>query len=518
MIIYLVKSTLLLGLLLGVYKLLLENEKMHRFNRFFLLFALVFGLTAPLISFEVSPEQSIAGIQMQQMERIVNAPAEAVSNSVEPLIVPQQEAFAQPGITPSSPEKPHWPISILDILLGIYVLVTLFLLIRFAGGLFEIRNKIKIGSHKETDHATLVLLDEPITPQSFLGYIFLDRKQFEAREIEPEILDHEITHIRQLHSLDVLFAEFLKVIFWFNPLMYLYKHAIQLNHEFLADESVISNGSSVSGYQKMLIRVCAGNNPMNTTSSIGYALTKKRLKLMGKHISRTRSNSIKVFLAPVVICLSLMFCTNQNADKGLTPIELRSSFIGGYYKSEPILYIKEEDKVTSPSYYPFDPVLYNEEGEIFTGTRTFYSRSPKNPGWEDHITDGILTKTVYLNKKMIESNRVAYTLYEYEDGRYVTKTSHDSNDELIQRFEYTENSTRNYSPDGRLISYGYTEIKDGNKWTYQKAWYPNGNLMMEIESGKDSSGLQSIWVHYDEEGNIESQTRIEDGELIREKN
>ncbi|MCH2450172.1 MAG: hypothetical protein MK198_08495 [Gracilimonas sp.] len=245
MIIYLVKSALLLGLLFGVYKLLLENEKMHRFNRFFLLFALVFGLTAPLISFEVSPERSIAGVKMQQMERVVNAPAEAVSRSVEPLIIPKQETalpMADTEITPVTAEEPRWSISTLDVLLGIYGAITLFLLVRFAAGLIEIRNKVKVGTHKELDHATLVLLDEPITPQSFLGYIFLEKKQFESGGIEPEILDHEITHIRQLHSLDVLFAESLKVIFWFNPLMYLYKHAIQLNHEFLADESVVNSG------------------------------------------------------------------------------------------------------------------------------------------------------------------------------------------------------------------------------------------------------------------------------------
>ncbi len=95
MIIYLIKSTLLLGILFGVYKLLLENEKIHRFNRFFLLFVLTFGLWAPLISFGIHPGQSIAGFKMQQMEQVVNAPAEAVSKSVESVISAKPAASAK---------------------------------------------------------------------------------------------------------------------------------------------------------------------------------------------------------------------------------------------------------------------------------------------------------------------------------------------------------------------------------------------------------------------------------------
>ncbi|MDX1586813.1 MAG: hypothetical protein R3222_08715, partial [Balneolaceae bacterium] len=129
MIIYLVKSFLLLGVLFGLYKLLLENEKTHRFNRFFLLFALFFGLTAPLISFEVQPEQSIAGIKMQQIERVGNAPAEAVSRSVESVINSEPVATATSQITPDTTTETGWAVNTTHILLGLYGLITFFLLI-----------------------------------------------------------------------------------------------------------------------------------------------------------------------------------------------------------------------------------------------------------------------------------------------------------------------------------------------------------------------------------------------------
>lgn len=507
MIIYLVKSTLLLGLLFGVYKLLLENEKMHRFNRFFLLFALVFGLTAPLISFDLSSETSIAGVKMQQMERVVNTPAEAVSKSVVPLIVPKQtqEALPKADITPVVTEEPGWSISTLDVLFGIYGSITLFLLIRFVIGLNEIRRKVKVGTHKETDHATLVLLEEPITPQSFLDYIFLEKQPFELGKIEPEILDHEFTHVRQFHSLDVLLIEFLKVIFWFNPLMYLYKHAIQLNHEFLADDEVVSNGSSITDYQNMLIRVCAGNKALNSASSISYSLTKKRLKMMGKHISSTRSNSIKIFIAPIVLCLSLMFCTNQNTENGLVTYEYSGAIEGEMYESEPVLYAKEREKLNE--LYEFYPIMLNENREPFTGTRRFFNSNTNETGWEEIYNEGILTKTIYHEEEIMEFKNLSYITYQFENGRYVAKTAYDTTKTMATRSEYTDNVQHSYGPDGQLIYHGITI--DGNKWAYQKWWDLNGDLKMESSLVRDSSGTQQLKATlYDEEGNIEDQRYI----------
>ncbi|MDZ7716066.1 MAG: M56 family metallopeptidase [Balneolaceae bacterium] len=507
MIIYLMKSTLLLGLLFGVYKLLLENEKMHRFNRFFLLFALAFGLTAPVITFEVNPEQSIAGLKMQHMERVVNAPAEVVSQSVESAIVSEPATATKTEIAPATPSETEGTISTADILFGLYGLITLFLMIRFVGGLLEIRNKIRAGTHQKTGPATLVLLNESITPQSFFRFIFLEKKLFEKGEIETEILDHELTHVRQLHTFDVLFVEFLKVIFWFNPFMYLYKQAIQLNHEFIADESVVSKVSSPSDYQEMLIRACAGNKPLSTTSSINFSLTKKRLHMMGKQISRTRSNSIKIFIAPVVLCLSLMFCTNQNTENGLVAYEFKGGVEGEMYESEPVLYAKEEKKFHDRDLFPSYPIILNENGEPFTGTRRFYNSNTNETGWEEVYNEGILTKTIYRNEELMDKRNVSYITYQFENGGYVAKTVYDTTKTMLTRSEYTDNSQRSYGPDGQLIFLGYTI--DGKKWTYQKWWNLNGDLLMESSLARDSSGVQKLKsTLYDEEGNIKDQRYI----------
>lgn len=482
MIIYLVKSTLLLGLLYVVYKLLLENEKIHRFNRFFLLFALVFGLTAPLISFEVPPEQSIAGIKMQQMERVINAPAEAVNRTMEPLISPNQDISSGSEITPTTGNRSNWSIGALELIFGLYGAITLFLFIRFVVGLIEIRNKVKAGSHQKTDHATLVLLDEPITPQSFLGYIFLEKKQFHSGEIEPEILDHEITHIRQLHSLDVLIIEFLKVIFWFNPLMYLFKHAIQLNHEFLADESVVSNGSPIKNYQELLIKVSSGNTSLKTTSHIDFSLTKKRFKMMLKHYSPIRSYSIKMILFPVLLIVTIMFCTRQPD----YPIKITGN--------NDLLYSTVDLYVNPPRSEELNierrgmGIRYDSKGNPYTGTQQF---------------------------KYVKNDSL-FSEVKYEGGIMKSSVGYDKSGNALVRFEYSYigdqyKMVKQIKPNGFIVE----EWKDAesNELGYHKQWHPNSQLKYEayFEGNTEYEGLMTL---YNETGEIIKQQLYKDGEMI----
>jgi len=485
MIIYLVKSFLLLGVLYGLYKLLLENEKTHRFNRFFLLFALVFGLTAPLISFEVSPEQSIAGIKMQQMERLGNAPAEAVSKSVESAIISEPATTATSEIAPGTPAESGWSMSTTDILLGLYGLITLFLLIRFAGGLIEIRTKIKNGSHKKIDNATLVLLNEPVTPQSFFRFIFLNKEQFESGKIESEILDHELTHVRQLHSLDVLLIEFLKVLFWFNPLMYLYKHAIQLNHEFLADESVVSNGSSVTNYQNMLIRVCAGNKSLNTTtSSISYSLTKKRLKMMVKKFSALRSGSKGIFLIPILLTFTMMFCT-QSKEDGFTKI---TNYNEEYY-SKVNLYTNYERSKELGLENEGPGIRFDSAGNPFTGVHQIRHRKNDRLAFEAVYENGVLKSNTRYNA---EGDTLASYSFGVIGGKFRT--------------------VREYNQNGMLVE-KWTNPQSDDSIATIKQWHPNGQLKYKAHYKGDLQ-FEGLMTLYDEQGNILEQERYEDGELI----
>ncbi len=125
---------------------------------------------------------------------------------------------------------------------------------------------------------------------------------------------HELAHVRQLHSLDVLFVELIQIIFWFNPLIYFYKQAIKLNHEYLADESVINTCKDIAAYQQMLLSKVSSNHP-TLASSLHFSLTKKRFIMMTKSNSPKKAFIKKFALIPLSMCIAVAFSTKIVAQK-----------------------------------------------------------------------------------------------------------------------------------------------------------------------------------------------------------
>jgi N-acetylmuramoyl-L-alanine amidase len=115
-------------------------------------------------------------------------------------------------------------------------------------------------------------------------------------------------HVNQKHTLDILFVEFLKSIFWFNPLFYFYKKAIQLNHEFLADEKVVFSHHNVSFYQNLLLQKCSTIQTIYLASNLNYSVTKKRLLMMTKSTSNKIALLKKMAIVPILAGLIYFFC------------------------------------------------------------------------------------------------------------------------------------------------------------------------------------------------------------------
>jgi hypothetical protein len=106
----------------------------------------------------------------------------------------------------------------------------------------------------------------------------------------------------------VLFIEILKTIFWFNPVFIFYKKAIQLNHEFLADEKVVTSYDNVPFYQNLLLSKANSIPTYYLTSNLNYSLTKKRLIMMAKTTSKTKAILKKIALIPFIVGLIFFLC------------------------------------------------------------------------------------------------------------------------------------------------------------------------------------------------------------------
>jgi bla regulator protein BlaR1 len=282
MMLYLLKSILCPGIFLLVYFLFLEKEKMHRFNRWYLLGSILFSCLVPLVNFTVAQEP-LPVFQNNYFEILstVNAPATKTPLPNAPVAT-EPVSYMLPG------------------LLLAYVLITGILCARFTRNIYRLlvsaaKNQVVIYRN-----AKLVLLKENVAGYSFLNYIFISETDYLNRSIEDEIITHELTHVTQKHSWDLIFIELLQTFFWFNPMFIFYKKAIQLNHEYLADEAVINTHKNVLAYQALLLDKASYRCTTGFTSSFNYSVTKKRLVMM------TRSSNRKISLLKQIAVLPLL--------------------------------------------------------------------------------------------------------------------------------------------------------------------------------------------------------------------
>lgn len=284
--IYLLKSTLCLGILFGFYKLALEHKAMHQFKRFYLLASLIFALTIPLMTFTYTTTQIPEDVWVTDFAQAYEA-----TDTYIPLT---------PEIEASTPILP-------TVLWSLYGLGVLLFGSRFVLNLFRLKRKIDDAETLPKQDFTLALLPQTIVPHSFFKWIFLSRKRYEKGEVAPEVLAHEATHVRQKHSLDILFIEFLQVLFWFNPLFWLSKKSIKLNHEFLADRGALENDSDVYHYQNILLSYASSTDHAALESPFNYSLTKKRILMLSTTMSRKRAIVSALMLVPVLTGCVLAF-------------------------------------------------------------------------------------------------------------------------------------------------------------------------------------------------------------------
>lgn len=298
MILYLLKSGILLLVFYAVYKLWLENEKMFRFNRIYLLGSLVFSFVIPLQLFSFEPlfQNDLSTVQLEGIAIRTNR---VVLNNA------------------------HIMQDIFDTSIKIYVLVAIVLAFHFTLNLILFSRKLKSKNIQFINGKKVILIEESILPHSFWNAIFINKNEFEKGKIPSELIVHEKAHLDQKHTLDILFIEIFQIVFWFNPLLLFYKKAIKLNHEFLADEVVNIQFQSVRNYQNLLLDFASNKNTVALASNINYLITKKRLLMMTKKKSPIKI-VLKVFSVGVMYALLLfVFSTKATAQKGSNKADVK---------------------------------------------------------------------------------------------------------------------------------------------------------------------------------------------------
>jgi TonB family protein len=207
-------------------------------------------------------------------------------------------------------------INPINLIMIVYGTISVLFFIRFSVRFYSIFRIIKSGSVIKIDGITVISIDQEIAPFSFFGYVCMNPAQHNQKETK-EILIHELTHVKQFHSFDVLMAELLTILCWINPFCWLWKKEIRQNLEFLADDKVISSGFDSRSYQYHLLQLSYSTPDLKISNQFNISPLKKRIAMMNK--SKTPRSAMMKYL--LILPLTTALVLTSNAETLLSKIQ-----------------------------------------------------------------------------------------------------------------------------------------------------------------------------------------------------
>lgn len=190
-----------------------------------------------------------------------------------------------------------------------YGIGCIFLAVRMIYQLFVIGRMVREGKRLECLGTEVISPGQGTAPFSFLGWIFIYPEDYTLRELQ-EILAHEKAHVRQWHSVDMLLSEAICIVFWFNPAVWLLRHEIRQNLEFLADQKVVQAGYNRKNYQYHLLRLSHQSAAAQIVNNFNVSQLKKRIIMMNK-TKTSRAGLLKYALLIPVTGLLVIFSNVQ---------------------------------------------------------------------------------------------------------------------------------------------------------------------------------------------------------------
>jgi len=295
--IFIAKSSGLLLLFYFAYFLLLRKETFFNSNRWFLLAGLITSIVLPFLVYT----------------KIVWIDPTPVSMSA----IDYSRAY----YTPRAIEQASFQINWNYVVLAIYSIGFLALIIKFALDFYSLNSVLKGKKvHQQADFK-FIDISENIAPFSYFDYIVYNSSMYTASELE-NIIEHEKVHSDQNHTMDVLISRVFCVLFWFNPIIWLYKKAILQNLEFIADSEAAKKISDKKAYQYTLLKITTHESCVAITNHFYQSLIKKRIVMLNKNQSKKWNYWKYYAIIPALIAFVLLFQIKTIAQEKNQPQEI----------------------------------------------------------------------------------------------------------------------------------------------------------------------------------------------------
>ena len=387
--VYILKSALLLALLVSLFMLFMSKETFHRLNRYVMLSLILLSLAIPFVN--VGAETPLSGMFTAVEESFVEKrhtvrTEVTVERENEAALIPDnatlagfEDSFSAAGdwneIFSSSevsvpvvaePEKietheslfkesvviekvPVW----IKATAVIYIIGVLFLIIRQAVMYIQVariilRSRAVDASLYGCNGIRLRVHDGKEKPFSWFRWVVVSED--DLGDGAREILIHETAHARAGHSWDIMLADAVILMQWFNPLAWIMKNSLKDIHEFEADEAVINSGVNAREYQLLIIKKAVGARLYSIANSFNHSLTKKRITMMCKEKSKKWRCAKALYIVPVATIAVLTFSTVEAANPATDEtLPKGSEFVANNEKESAENYVQQvpdgDDKV-----------------------------------------------------------------------------------------------------------------------------------------------------------------------------
>ncbi|WP_162558700.1 M56 family metallopeptidase [Robertkochia solimangrovi] len=275
------------------------------------------------------------------------------------------------NISETTPEAPA--VSTEDLLTYIYVGGLLFFGIRFLIQLLSLY-RLSRQCKRSIDRNFVLLTHKHIeTPFSFFRYILINPDLYDENEFHT-IMEHEKIHVRQWHSLDIIFMHLLTIVLWFNPFTWLYRKSVAQNLEFLADKGASEITESSKAYQYILLKQHTNHNQLSIINPFFNSLIKKRIVMLHQNPSKKRDLFKLVLPLPFLLIFTLMFNTRTVAQYKViqeekmvnneAPITKTSFILSNKMSDSDLESLKKDLKSEYDLDFDYSRVKRNEDGLI----------------------------------------------------------------------------------------------------------------------------------------------------------
>lgn len=272
------------AIMMGYYWLVLRNNKFHQYNRFYLLAIAALSWIVPLIKIHWNE----------------------TNFSDDTNIYYLLSAVAESNTELESSFKLNWyNISWQNGLKLLYIGGALILLGSLIVSMLRIYQLFKSNRTSSLGQIDLVITNAKGTPYSFFKYIFWNEAIDMNSTTGQQILQHEITHVKEKHSYDKLFVQLILIAGWFNPLFWLIKKELHMIHEFIADKKCVDNGDTASLAQMLLTAAYPQHN-FSLTNSFFFSPIKRRIAMLSKQTNTKFSYLRRLIVLPLLAIIVVL--------------------------------------------------------------------------------------------------------------------------------------------------------------------------------------------------------------------